>query len=202
MRIHFIVAALIGVSVAGCDAPADPASPPAPSTDEVAVTPSADEVAATSQEAAIAGIEAQLAQMLQCASRPEPTPLLIALAEAGRIDVERNIGFDGVSCFALEQPILLPARGDAGPLPVETLCAFDETYPETLAGTPYEGRMYERGPGTSPGMVIQAVVRQTNSGAAYSWLQANDARLGARIEPWTVVSEDPALVAITCSRLE
>ncbi|MBN8552749.1 MAG: hypothetical protein J0L52_07640 [Caulobacterales bacterium] len=181
----------------GCDEPdaADGMSPaPAPSDAATPSEPVPDEPET--------GFAAQLAELLKCADQPNPTPLLIALAQAGRIDVSDNVGFDGLSCFALAEPIVLPARDGVDPLPVETICAFDETYPETLAGTPYEGRLYQRGPGTSPGMVIRAVVRETGGGEAYRWLQVSDARIGARIEPWSVVSQDPALVAITCSRLE
>jgi len=198
MSVRSLVLMMACFSLAACEAPAGQTQAEAPSDPPADAPADVGAVEAT----AAPSIEADLVRLLQCAERPDPTPFLIRLAQAGRIDLDRNTGFDGISCFDLAQPIMLPRVDDEGPLPVETVCAFDETYPETLAGTPYEGRLYQRGPGTSPGMLITAVVREPSGGSAYQWLEAADARISARTERWSVVSDDPALVAITCNRLE
>ena len=196
MGLRSIVLGVVCLGVVGCEAPADDVA----MTNTQSPEPATGAAAAPATEAVT--FEAQLVEQLQCRERADPTPLLIQLAQAGRINLDRNTGFDGLSCFDLTEPIMLPPASDEAGLPVETICAFDENYPETLAGTPYEGRLYARGPGTSPGVIITAVVREPNGGAAYRWLVASDARISARAERWSVVSDDPALVAITCNRLE
>jgi hypothetical protein len=99
---------------------------------------------ATSPAAALSSLERMVLEELSCKSAPSPTGVIRELAKAGNISIDKNIGYDSLSCWVLEGEFLI-----AG-MKFGLVCAYEED--EAIRSRNPD--LYVRGPGTSPGSTL------------------------------------------------
>lgn len=86
----------------------------------------------------------EILTQLRCDRPAAPSAVLAAMARAGIIDIENNVGYDSMSCFKFETDFEIDG------VTFEGVCAFEED-PNVRAQYP---GFFTRGPGTSPGQFI------------------------------------------------